>query len=139
MVTSKRLEEKREILNKFLVNNPQYKEIADVFGNFLHKENKHRCEIHIGKNNGDYFQSYLSIVVKSYNVILSNYETEPEYIIREYDNGNTLAVFNLALMENVHIDIAKDDYDNILDYEITFTYSQREYKIDYHMSIAMRL
>lgn len=137
MLISKRLEEKNQILNKFLEYNPQYEKLVEVFKKFLHKKNDFRCEICVGKRNSDCFncfQSYLSTIVNDYNIILSNHKDEPQYIIREYC-GNTLVTINLSLVKDIHIDTTeyKDGHINVCDYKIDFSYNQGDCEIDYHI------
>lgn len=134
MLISKRLEEKNQILNKFLENNPQYEELVEVFKKFLHKKSESRCEICVGKRNDDCFQSYLSTIANNYNVILSNYQDEPQFIIKE-NCRNTLVAINLSLVKNIHIDTIeyKDENINVCDYKIDFSYNQGDCEVDYHI------
>lgn len=134
MLMSKRLEEKNRILNTFLEGKPQYEELVKVFKKFLHKKNESRCEIYVGKRNNDCFQSYLSTIANNYNVILSNYQDEPQYIIKDY-RGNTLVAINLSLVKNIHIDTTEYEDENtyVYDYKIDFAYNLGDFEVDYHM------
>ncbi len=127
----KYLEEQVEVLSKFLEKNPQYEEFTNVFRKFLYKDNYY-CKISVGKNKGNYFQSYLSSILKNYNIVLSSYENEPQFIIKGH-RGDTITVINLALIKNIHINTTKDKNGKPYIYEISFTYDQEDCIVDYEL------
>ena len=133
MVTAaqNKIENNYKILNAFLENNPQYKELADIFNKFLYKKNKCLCEIAVGDCKSKCFKRYLTSTVREFNVFLSSFKSKPKYIIK--NRFDTIVEFNLAMISNVHTNIEKYEDGRIFSYNIAFTYNQKDCSIDYNI------
>ena len=108
--------------------NEEYKKLINIFFPILHKKSECYLEISIGKKMSEMkFQSMLSIVTTCFIVKLSRWNNEPQFIIYDVDHHNTIAVFNLALIENLYV--GNDGNDS---YNIDFNYNN---EIDYCIHI----
>lgn len=111
-----------------------HKKFIDIFFPMFYQQNKHRLEISVGKKiSNEVFQSLLTTTTKNFNVVLTQYGNEPQFIIREFNSNNSITCINLALIKDLEINtIDNAPFDTR--YKIDFNYNN---EIDYRMWIVV--
>jgi hypothetical protein len=117
-------------------NNEECKKLIDIFLPMFYQENKHYLEISVGKKASESkFCSVLSMITTNFNIKLSTWNNEPQFIISDFVHNNTIATINLKLIENLCIESEEDDNINFYRYSIYFNYNN---EIDYNINIAIK-
>lgn len=133
-----KIEKVRKCFESFK-NNSNNKEIAqfvDLFSPMFYERNKHRLEISVGKKLSNYcFSPWLSNVLHDFTVTPDCWEEdEPQIIIKEMSYHNTVALINLAVINNIHIETQEDKEVKFNRYNIYFNYNN---EVDYCIRLAI--
>lgn len=134
------VDRKNRAFNCFANFNPEcddkeYHELKDIFLPMLFKENNCRLEINVGKRVSDEkFVSWLSLVTHSFIVIPSDYDNEPQLIIRDCTNisKKNITLINLTAMSDLHIET--EEAVDFYSHRICFNYNK---EVDYQMHIIV--
>lgn len=114
-------------------NAKECQQLIDIFLPMMFQENKNKLEISIGRRISEKkFVSLLCCVSKNFVVIPTMYNNEPQMIIRDSENKNTIALINLALIKNIHI--VTNETENWCLHDICFNYNN---EVDYMMHIVV--
>lgn len=110
-------------------NNEVMKQFVDIFFPMFFEENEHRLEISVGHRTATSFQFWLKTVSHKFNVILSKWGSEPQFLFRNMENLEDMMAINLALMRDLNIKteeapefnrcIIDFNYNNQIDYNIS--------------------
>lgn len=113
------------------IGTKEYLQFADLFTPMLFKENYHNIFINVGIKYQKSFTSWLSTKLESFVIVLSEFNKEPQLIIRGKDGINNIMI-NLALISNLHIKTTENPYSYY--HDIEFRYNN---EVDYQIRIVV--
>ena len=115
-------------------NNEVMKQFVDIFFHMFFEENEHHLEVSVGhRKSKSMFDCWLRTITNKYNICLSHWNNEPQFIFKDVSNYSTnIMAINLALMRDLNI--KTEEIPEFNRYIIDFNYNNQ---IDYNISLVV--